>query len=120
MQSNKSRDTKPELAVRKILFAAGYRYRVNYRPLKELRRTADIVFTKQKIAVFIDGCFWHKCPVHYVEPKVNADYWAPKIARNVERDLETNHRFEEAGWMILRFWSHEASNQITAQIIKRF
>jgi DNA mismatch endonuclease (patch repair protein) len=107
MLSNKSRDTGPELAVRRALHAAGFRYRVDFRPSLELRTRADIVFTRQKIAVFIDGCFWHGCPVHATSPKRNSGYWGPKLARNVERDLEMTSRLEGLGWLVLRFWEHE-------------
>lgn len=107
MLSNRRRDTKPELAVRRALHSAGFRYRVDHRPSLELRTRADIVFTRQRIAVFIDGCFWHGCPVHATLPKRNSDYWVPKLQRNVERDLETTSRLETLGWVVLRFWEHE-------------
>lgn len=107
MLSNRRRDTKPELAVRRALHAAGFRHRVDVRPSLELRTRADIVFTRQKIAVFIDGCFWHGCPVHATRPKRNSDYWVPKLQRNAERDLETTSRLEALGWTVLRFWEHE-------------
>jgi DNA mismatch endonuclease (patch repair protein) len=107
MLSNRRRDTKPELAVRRALHAAGFRYRVDVRPSLELRTRADIVFTRQKIAVFIDGCFWHGCPVHATRPKHNSDYWVPKLQRTAERDLETTSRLEALGWTVLRFWEHE-------------
>ena len=89
MQSNRSRDTAPELAVRKLLHAAGLRYRVASRPISSMRRTADILFIRAKLAVFIDGCFWHGCPAHYVKPKSHVEYWRPKIAGNMARALET-------------------------------
>lgn len=107
MLGNKARDTKPELAVRRALHAAGFRYRVDIRPSLELRSRADIVFTKRKIAVFVDGCFWHGCPLHATMPKINVDYWAPKLQRNIERDRETTLKLESLGWVVLRFWAHE-------------
>lgn len=107
MQANKGRDTKPEIAVRSLLHAAGHRYRVNRRPLPELRRTADIVFGPTKIAVFIDGCYWHGCPEHGQRPKTNAAFWAQKIDGNMLRDRETDKLLAEAGWLVLRFWEHE-------------
>jgi DNA mismatch endonuclease (patch repair protein) len=103
----RGRDTKPELLVRRELHRLGYRYRVNHTPLPGLRRTADIVFTRRRLAVFLDGCFWHRCPQHYVEPKTRTEFWAAKIAANVARDAETNARLGEAGWTVLRFWEHE-------------
>ncbi|MDK9319982.1 hypothetical protein FAM23864_001741 [Propionibacterium freudenreichii] len=81
MRGNRARDTKPELAVRRLLFAQGLRYRVNARPEPSLRRTADIVFTRKRIAVFIDGCFWHGCPEHYVPSKSNRRYWGSSGSR---------------------------------------
>ena len=116
MQSNRSKDTSPEIALRKLLHAQGLRYRVNTRPLKQVRRTADIVFGPSKVAVFIDGCFWHACPDHYAEPKSNTEYWRPKIARNVERDAEINARLQAEGWQVLRFWSHEDPVEAAATV----
>ena len=107
MQGNKSRDTSPELAVRRAAHALGLRYRVATRPIKTLRRTADLVFTKRKIAVFIDGCFWHGCPTHHSVAKTNADYWATKVLKNRTRDVDTNETLTAEGWTVLRFWEHE-------------
>lgn len=116
MRGNRSRDTKPELAVRRLLHARGLRYRVNVRPLPSLRRTADVVFPRRRIAVFIDGCYWHGCPQHYIPSKSNSDYWTPKIAANEARDVETSRALSEAGWMALRYWSHMAPEDIAASI----
>ncbi|MFJ9313447.1 very short patch repair endonuclease [Pimelobacter simplex] len=107
MQGNRGRDTEPELAVRRALHAMGLRYRVDARPVPELNRRADVVFTKAKVAVFIDGCYWHGCPEHGTAARTNADYWGPKIQRNRDRDADTNRRLEEAGWTVARFWEHE-------------
>lgn len=117
MQGNRSRDTKPELAVRRILHAAGLRYRVGVQPEPALRRTADIVFTRQRIAIFIDGCFWHGCPEHpKAPPKANATYWSEKLSRNVARDADTTNRLGAAGWQVLRFWEHEVPAVVAEQI----
>jgi DNA mismatch endonuclease (patch repair protein) len=116
MLGNKGRDTKPELAVRRLLHARGYRYRVDYRPIRELRSRAEVAFTRRKIAVFIDGCFWHVCPIHATHPNANADYWGPKLARNVERDAETTVELQAAGWTVLRYWEHEAPEKVAAAI----
>ena len=89
MQGNRSRDTKPELAVRSAVHRRGIRFRVSARPQPELPRTADLVLRKSRIAVFVDGCYWHGCPDHYTQPSTNSEYWADKIARNIERDAET-------------------------------
>jgi DNA mismatch endonuclease (patch repair protein) len=119
MVGNRSRDTLPELSVRRLIHESGLRYRVAARPIPELRRTADILFTRARVAVFIDGCFWHRCPDHYVEPKSNIDYWRPKIARNAERDVETTKQLEEAGWIVLRYWSHEQPGLVAESIEER-
>ena len=116
MQGNKARDTSAELAVRRLLHARGLRYRVNYRPLRELRRTADIVFTRQKIAVLIDGCFWHGCPLHYTRPAANREFWDAKVERNKVRDADTVRAFEAAGWRVLRFWAHEGAAEVADTI----
>ena len=108
MRANRGRDTRPEMLVRRALHARGWRYRVNHRPLaSDRRRTVDIAFTRQKLAVLIDGCFWHCCPEHFVMPKTNLPYWQEKIADNVRRDAATNTLLEENGWSVLRFWEHQ-------------
>ncbi|MHA7285113.1 very short patch repair endonuclease [Arthrobacter sp. MDT3-44] len=116
MQGNRSRDTKPELAVRRLVHAQGMRYRVNYRPIPDLRRTADVVFSRLKIAVFIDGCFWHGCPEHHTAPKANAAYWSAKVEANRSRDMDTTARLTAAGWSVLRFWSHEDPSYAVKEI----
>ncbi|MFD5870523.1 very short patch repair endonuclease [Streptomyces sp. NPDC060322] len=110
MQAIRSRDTKPELLIRRLLHAQGLRYRVAAKPLPGLRRTADIVFRPAKLAVFIDGCYWHGCPEHYVPPKTNTGYWSSKVMRNMTRDRDTDQRLRDAGWTVLRFWEHESPN----------
>lgn len=117
MQSNKGRDTKPELLVRRLVHAAGLRYRVNARPEKDLRRAADLLFRPVKIAVFIDGCFWHGCPAHYTRPKANNAYWAEKVQRNRDRDAETTRILTERGWLVLRFWEHEDPADVATRVI---
>ncbi|MFG2938471.1 very short patch repair endonuclease [Streptomyces sp. NPDC048282] len=118
MQAVRSRDTKPELLVRRLVHAHGLRYRVAARPLPELRRTADLVFRPAKVAVFIDGCYWHGCPEHYVSPKTNPGYWSDKVARNVERDRDTDKQLERAGWLVLRFWEHASAQASAAEIVE--
>lgn len=115
MTAIKRRDTQIELRVRKLLYAKGYRYRVDFAPLNP-RRRADIVFTRKRIAVFMDGCFWHGCPEHYVRPKTNTSYWSPKVAGNIARDLETTQALIEAGWLVLRFWAHEDPGVVVGAI----
>jgi len=116
MQGNRSRDTSPELEVRRRLHAAGLRFRVSYRPVPGLNRTADIVFTRQRIAVFIDGCYWHACPEHRTVARANAAYWSEKLARNVARDLDTTERLQDDRWTVLRFWEHEDPETVATTI----
>ncbi len=119
MQSNKGRDTRPELAVRRAVHAQGLRYRVSARPEPSLRRTADLVFSRAKVAVFIDGCFWHGCPEHHTTAKRNATYWADKVEANRARDAETNDVLRAAGWTVLRYWEHESPDEVVADIVAR-
>ncbi|MFY7066693.1 very short patch repair endonuclease [Nocardiopsis changdeensis] len=107
MRGNRSRDTKPELALRRLVHAVGLRYRVAAKPLPKMRRTADLLFRPTRVAVFVDGCFWHGCPDHFVPPKTNPGYWEDKISGNVSRDRDTDALLEEAGWLVLRFWEHQ-------------
>ena len=96
----------------------GYRYRVDMAPLPGLRRKADLVFTRRRVAVFVDGCFWHRCPEHATLPAANRDWWEAKLARNVERDTETNRLLTEAGWTVLRVWECEPPD-IAAQRVRQ-
>lgn len=107
MRANRGRDTKPELALRSAVHALGMRYRVGLRPIPQVRRTADIVFTKAKVAVFLDGCFWHGCPEHHRPAKKNSEFWTAKITGNMTRDADTDARLREAGWHVMRIWEHE-------------
>ena len=116
MQSNKGRDTKPELRLRQAAHALGLRYRVSARPLPGVRRTADLVFTKARIAVFVDGCFWHGCPEHHTRAKTNAAYWADKVEQNRRRDRETDALLSAAGWLSIRIWEH-AQADVAAQVV---
>lgn len=118
MVGNRSRDTKPELHVRSAVHRRGLRYRVAAQPLPELRRTADLVFRPARVAVFIDGCFWHGCPEHYAEPRTNTDYWTAKVTRNRRRDVDTTRRLREAGWTVLRYWEHEPADDIAQEIVE--
>lgn len=108
-------NTEPELAIRRQLHARGLRYRINA-PLPGLRRRADIVFPRIRVAVFVDGCFWHGCPQHATTPKRNTDWWRAKIAANVARDRDTDARLVAEGWTVIRTWEHEASDNAAARI----
>jgi len=100
--------TAAEIALRRELYKIGLRYRVGYEVLKKPRRVADVAFPGRKIAIFVDGCFWHGCPEHATWPKMNAEFWRRKIEANRQRDADTNERLRVLGWTVLRFWSHES------------
>lgn len=116
MQGNRGRDTNPELLVRRALHRKGLRYRVDVQPIPGLRRRADIVFGPTKIAIFIDGCFWHRCPEHATDPATNVEYWRRKFARNVECDRETNGELEARGWLVIRVWEHEDPEAVALRV----
>jgi DNA mismatch endonuclease, patch repair protein len=101
------RDTLPERAIRSELHRRGFRFRVDRAPLPGLRSRADIVFGPARVAVYVDGCFWHSCPEHGTRPKANSDWWERKLARNSERDRETDRTLREHGWEVVRIWEHE-------------
>lgn len=116
MQAVRQRDTRPELALRAELHRLGLRYRVGIPPLPNLRRRADVVFPRARVAVFVDGCFWHGCPIHGTTPKRNSQWWTSKIETNKARDADTDKRLHEEGWTVLRFWEHDDPIE-AAQII---
>jgi DNA mismatch endonuclease, patch repair protein len=101
------RDTTPELALRSELHRRGLRFRVDRAPVPGIRTRADIVFPREKVAVYVDGCFWHGCPDHGTMPKANAAFWGPKLARNKERDDEIDQALSQQGWTVIRVWEHE-------------
>jgi len=110
------RDTRPELDVRRLLHGRGMRYRVTYPVPGLTRRSIDIAFTRARVAVFLDGCFWHGCPEHGTRPHANADWWDVKLQRNAERDVETDRFLRASGWTVLRFWEHEDA-RLVADIV---
>jgi DNA mismatch endonuclease (patch repair protein) len=116
MLSAKRRDTKPELLIRRCLHATGLRFRVDQPVLHGMRRRADVVFSRAKVAVFVDGCFWHCCPLHGSYPKANAEWWADKLRTNRKRDRETNRLLQKAGWHVERVWEHEAPSAAAARV----
>jgi DNA mismatch endonuclease (patch repair protein) len=117
MRANRRRDTGPELALRRALFACGLRYRIDY-PIRTDTRLVrpDVVFVQRRLAVFVDGCFWHCCPIHGNHPRHNASYWGPKLRRNVDRDRCVDDALSEAGWTVLRVWEHEEPQRAAARI----
>ncbi len=123
MERQARRDTKPELALRRELWRRGLRYRVDLAPIGGLRRRADLVFTRAMVAVYVDGCYWHSCPVHATIPKANRRWWIAKLAANVERDRDTDARLRDAGWMVVRVWEHEivpeAADRVAAIVHER-
>ena len=110
MAPQKRQDTKPEVVLRKRLHARGYRFRVAYPVPGMPRRTIDIAFPRRRVAVFVDGCFWHACPTHGVKPKNNKDWWADKLAGNRARDL---------GWTVVRVWEHESPETALVAVIAK-
>ena len=117
MRANRGRDTGPELAVRRALHARGLRYRVDHPLPFDRRRRADIAFTRAKVAVFIDGCFWHGCPQHGATPRTNTEFWRAKIERNRARDCDTTERLEAMGWVVLRFWEHTPTLAVVEAVV---
>lgn len=118
MQGNRYRDTKPELALRSALHRLGLRYRVSIRPAPEIAARADIVFMRARVAVFVDGCFWHGSPDHFKVPELNQQYWSAKITRNRRRDSEVSAALREAGWVVLRIWEHEVPETVARTVAK--
>jgi DNA mismatch endonuclease (patch repair protein) len=115
MERQSRRDTKPELALRRAVWRLGLRYRVDIAPIPG-RRRADLVFTRAKVAVYVDGCFWHSCPTHATIPKANREWWIEKLDTNVRRDRDTDRRLAEAGWTVIRVWEHEVVDAAAERI----
>ena len=118
MRANRRTDTKPEMALRRELHRQGLRYRKDYRlDLEGARVRPDIAFTARRVAVFVDGCFWHVCPEHGTKPANNTWYWGPKLARNVERDRAADAALLAAGWQVVRIWEHESLESAVAAVL---
>ena len=118
MQSTPRRDTPAELCIRRLLHAGGLRYSVDAKPLPSSPRRADIVFRRARVAVFVDGCFWHGCPLHATWPKANAQFWQDKINANRRRDADTNAHLADAGWLVIRAWEHDSPTRVAARVSK--
>lgn len=112
MRAQRQRDTAPEVALRRRCHAMGLRYFVDYRlPIAGVRRRADMAFPALKVAVFVDGCFWHACPQHGTQPRSNAQWWRSKLRANVARDRDSDNRLAECGWIVVRIWEHEPADK---------
>lgn len=117
MRAIRRTDTKPELIVRSGLHRLGFRFRKDYPIQAESRKVrVDIAFTRRRLAIFIDGCFWHQCPEHGTVPKTNRGYWVPKLEQNARRDARVTRELEEAGWSVLRIWEHVPPEDAIAAI----
>lgn len=117
MLSNRPRDTRPELALRSALHAQGLRFRKHVHPIPRSRCEVDVAFTRWKVAIQLDGCFWHGCPEHGNLPKTNQEWWAAKFERNLERDRRLDQLLTEHGWTVLRFWEHKAMEDVVARVV---
>lgn len=107
MLNTRTRDTPAELALRSALHRRGLRYRVDRSPLPGMRRRADLVFASARVAVFVDGCFWHGCELHKPLPKTNTEWWTEKLSSNRRRDRDTDRQLRDAGWLSIRVWEHD-------------
>lgn len=114
MSQIKGRDTKPELRLRRALWAKGLRYRLG----RDVHGRPDVVFKGARVAVFVDGCFWHSCPIHGVQPKGNTEFWRIKLAKNVERDRVVTQTLRREGWRVLRFWEHDVERRLP-KVVRR-
>lgn len=117
MSTHPRRDTKPEMAVRRLIHAAGLRYRVDIRPLKQVPRRADLVFRGVRVAAFVDGCYWHGCSEHCRVSGRNVEWWQAKIGANQMRDADTDQKLSEAGWKVFRAWAHENPVDVAGRLI---
>jgi DNA mismatch endonuclease (patch repair protein) len=114
MRRIRSHNTKPEMVLRRALWAAGFRYRLKSR----LPGRPDVVFPRQRVAVFVDGCFWHGCPEHSSWPQTNREFWKDKLSENVRRDARVSQQLLELGWTVLRFWEHEVKSDVALLVTR--
>jgi len=118
MQAQAQKDTAPEVVLRRALYRRGMRYRIHVRPVAGLRRQADIVFLGASVAVFVDGCWWHRCPTHSHAITNNTTWWTMKLAKNVARDRDTDRRLAEMGWTVVRVWEHDDPESVAERIAR--
>ncbi|MHB8689421.1 MAG: DNA mismatch endonuclease Vsr [Candidatus Dormibacteraceae bacterium] len=116
MRANRKRDTGPELRLRRHLHRLGLRYRLGRRIAATPPVIPDLVFVRARVAVFVDGCFWHGCPTHGVQPRVNASYWSAKISLNKRRDRVADQNLVGLGWQAVRIWEHEDASEAAAKV----
>lgn len=116
MRRVRQKNTSPEMSLRRTLHARGLRFRVQVPLLQKPRRVADVVFVTPRVAVFVDGCFWHGCPLHATWPKENAEFWRAKIEANQARDADTDRRLRELDWEVVRVWTHEDPEEAGARV----
>jgi DNA mismatch endonuclease (patch repair protein) len=120
MAATRGTNNRTDRLIRSSLYRQGLRFRIQRRLLPGSTRTVDIVFPRARLAVFIDGCFWHGCPVHGTQAKANRDWWRQKISQNQARDRDTNRRLRKLGWQVLRIWEHEGAERATHKILKTY
>ena len=115
MRGNRKKDTRPEVLLRAAMHRAGLRYRT-YVAIEGggLRARADVVFPKRRLAVFVDGCFWHGCPEHATKPRTNVDYWEAKLRGNADRDRRVDQALTASGWSVIRLWEHDVDRDLEA------
>ncbi|MDP2270467.1 MAG: very short patch repair endonuclease [Archangium sp.] len=118
MKKTLRRDTGPELRLRSLLHHVGLRFRVDAKPLPELRTRADLLFRKARVAIFVDGCFWHSCPCHGTWPKNNSAWWKAKLDANKQRDARANSSLRASGWKVVRIWEHEGAERALSRVLR--
>jgi len=120
MAATRGTNNRADRLLRSALHRRGLRFRIQRRLIPGSKRTVDIVFPRARLAVFVDGCFWHDCPIHGSQPKSNVEWWRRKIQQNVERDMDTNERLRSLGWRVLRIWEHEDPMEAADRIVKAY
>lgn len=116
MRGNRATGTRPEMAVRSAVHRLGMRFRKHRRPVPMIRCVADLIFPTERVAVFVGGCYWHRCPDHGTRPRTNSEYWDAKLDRNVARDRRNDGALAAAGWTVVRAWEHEPADEVAARI----
>ena len=118
MKKQRIADTKPELEIARACFRLGLRYRKNVE-IPEAKTTADLIFPRHKLLVFVDGCFWHGCPWHYKTPKTRSEWWDAKVERNKTRDSKKTRKLRRLGWKVVRVWEHVEPEKAALRILNK-